>query len=413
MGETSILDMLDIQALESFLRKLSEYTHTATLIVKPDGTPVNAGLGFCALCQDVIRKDPKGKVLCEGCDQEGIKRALVEGKTTYYRCHAGLYDFATPIFSEGKVIGGILGGQVLAEPMADEAIRSLAEQYGLTYEACKAYIEQIPVVPEEKLCETARLYHELGTAVSDICAESENRLKQQYQLEKQSRSQYLAIQEGGRRVRSTMRTSMELLEQMKAATPEDEEAIKQLYGNCMAALNEMEEMMLGAELLENNSDWREKSYELENVFHILKLVVKKQGMDRGVLIECSKTERVKTMYGDMGRLSQLLTRMIGNAVTALKQETIYVKADCEQKGYASELVLQISNTGPQVNPAHARLFIEYMRGNGLEADSYSGEWATALPMIRMLLGQLQGSLELVELDGTSVFELRIPQLIIS
>ena len=56
------------------------------------------------------------------------KKQQETGKPFIGACHAGLVDFAAPIIVEGKLIGTVLGGQMLTDsPNEKEFIRIAKE----------------------------------------------------------------------------------------------------------------------------------------------------------------------------------------------------------------------------------------------------------------------------------------------
>jgi AraC-like DNA-binding protein len=79
---------------------------------------------FCA----TVRASETGRKLCSLSDENGCKLCREKGDSVTYRCHAGVYETATPVIFENTVIGYIIFGQYLKpnqEPCNDKNLLPL------------------------------------------------------------------------------------------------------------------------------------------------------------------------------------------------------------------------------------------------------------------------------------------------
>lgn len=102
-------------------------------------------------CFGYTRKSSKGAILCNECNIQIEQQAKKEGKPIITECHAGLKVFAVPVVLDGKYIGCVLGGGVLANLPNQSHFFALAKELGINE---KKYIDEmhnLNILPEEKI----------------------------------------------------------------------------------------------------------------------------------------------------------------------------------------------------------------------------------------------------------------------
>jgi AraC-like DNA-binding protein/ligand-binding sensor protein len=78
------------------------------------------------ICQ-VIRSTEEGLARCLSTDLAGCNRAINDKHGIHYACHAGLIDFAVPIYIDGQFVATITGGQILPERPTNKGFKKLWE----------------------------------------------------------------------------------------------------------------------------------------------------------------------------------------------------------------------------------------------------------------------------------------------
>ena len=134
-------DYLDIDELQNIQNLFSEATGVASLITKPDGTPITSPSGFCGLCKE-IRKTEKGFIHCKESDSI-IGKSNDKGPTIHKCYSGGLMDAGASIIIEGKHVGNWLIGQIIDEdhPLTD--LDSYADEIGLEKELYKKELSKV------------------------------------------------------------------------------------------------------------------------------------------------------------------------------------------------------------------------------------------------------------------------------
>lgn len=106
-----ISDYLDIGFLQMLQDNCSKAMGLAFVTVDYRGCPITHYSGFTPYCQ-LGRKHQGFFEMCKQCDAHGGLQAAITGEPYIYRCHAGLVDFALPLFYDGNYMGSLMGGQI-------------------------------------------------------------------------------------------------------------------------------------------------------------------------------------------------------------------------------------------------------------------------------------------------------------
>ncbi len=117
---------------------------------------------YCSL----IRESTEGRKACMDCDREACHAAAKKGNTYIYRCHAGLTEAVTPLFSGSLLIGFLLFGHVFPYSSHEEGweeIRRHCESLPVSgAELHEAILQAVPV-REEYVRSAAHILHAVAS----------------------------------------------------------------------------------------------------------------------------------------------------------------------------------------------------------------------------------------------------------
>jgi AraC-like DNA-binding protein/ligand-binding sensor protein len=98
---------------------------------------------------------------CARSDKPAKERCRATGKSQVYPCHVGLTDIAVPVVCEGRYLGTLFSGQVLAVPPSAEGFayvkESLGEQPHIDLARLEDAYYRVPVVTTAQLAEMVRM----------------------------------------------------------------------------------------------------------------------------------------------------------------------------------------------------------------------------------------------------------------
>lgn len=160
-----LLDKEDISRIQS---GLSDIVSFSVVTVNSDGTPISSLSNFSEFCR-LIRSSKKGMKGCIECDRNALHTSIKQGCSIIYNCHCGIKDCAVPIVVEGRVVGGVLGGQVLVResdrPLVDTA--ELSKRFGIEKRKLDDAVAELDVVTGEYLQKSLQFYGFLSEFIAE------------------------------------------------------------------------------------------------------------------------------------------------------------------------------------------------------------------------------------------------------
>ena len=122
------LDIVESRELEEFARIILDFTKIPIAVVSPEGITSAKQFfetsSFSPICQVIVSTED-GDNACRECDRIHLERVKKKQKGEAYLCHAGLLDFAVPVYVGYKHIATINTGQLLTKPPSREDFKIL------------------------------------------------------------------------------------------------------------------------------------------------------------------------------------------------------------------------------------------------------------------------------------------------
>ncbi len=184
-----IKDVIDIELLQKFQDDFAIGINCASVTVDKEGEPVTKPSSYTNFCNKFIHQSKEGDKRCAVSHNRMGAEALKNRKPYIGRCHAGLIDFAAPIMIENQLIGTVLGGQMLTEPLSDSECRKTASEIyvdadGLIKAANEVYIS--------KMRNIEAAANVLYTVVNSLAENGYNALKMEH-LSKQLSENFMQV----------------------------------------------------------------------------------------------------------------------------------------------------------------------------------------------------------------------------
>lgn len=151
LADIKLADIVDVEFLQRFQDDFAKSMGIASVTVDLDGKPVTTPSYYTRFCDEFTHSTKCGDDRCAESHLRGGQEAAKSGKPYVYECHAGLIDFAAPIILEGKLIGTILGGQVLTDLPDEDKYRKIAQEIGVDESGYIAAVKEIKKVPREQI----------------------------------------------------------------------------------------------------------------------------------------------------------------------------------------------------------------------------------------------------------------------
>jgi len=159
-------DLFNLEEIQRLQDLFADCNGVASIITRPDGTPITRPSKFTRFCNDIIRGTEKGCLNCYKSGQE-IGRYHPDGPVTQL-CHSGgLWDAGSGISVGGKHIANWIIGQVRNEEVDEQQMNQQAHEIGANAEAfIKAY-KEVPVMSVDQFKKVSDLLFEFTNNLSE------------------------------------------------------------------------------------------------------------------------------------------------------------------------------------------------------------------------------------------------------
>lgn len=164
--DIKLADVIDIKFLQRFQDDFAEGMGLASVTVDPDGNPLTNPSSYTRFCMGYTHSTECGDKRCAESHRKGGEEAVRTGKPVVYECHAGLIDFAAPIMLEGRLIGTILGGQVLTASPNEEKYRKIANEIGVDEAGYIEAVKEIPILTKKRIEAAANVLFDVANNLS-------------------------------------------------------------------------------------------------------------------------------------------------------------------------------------------------------------------------------------------------------
>lgn len=159
-------DLFTLEDMQRLQDLFAEAHNVASIITHPDGTPITNPSNFCHLCNNIIRKTPKGLDNCIKSDAT-IGRYNPEGPTIQPCLSGGLWDAGASITVGGKHIANWLIGQVRIAQMDEQQIIEYADEIGANKQDFIDALKKTPVMSDDQFEKVARMLFAFANELSE------------------------------------------------------------------------------------------------------------------------------------------------------------------------------------------------------------------------------------------------------
>lgn len=387
----------------------------AALITDENGDPLTEGSNFSDFCSNFCRKSPIGRVRCEKCDRDGALKVLETGKPVWYFCHANLVDFAAPIMLEGRMIGTMVGGQVLSEEPDYEKMRGIARELELDEEAFVEAAKRTQIVPKAAIERATNFIYEFSLVISEMAYKTYETIRLS-KLAVSQKSDFLANM--SHEIRTPMNAVLGMAEMAlrEEMTPQAKQYIRQIRSSGKHLLVIINDILDFSKIESGKLDILKAEYEpLSMVNDLINIVNTRIGskpleftldLDPGI---------PRKLYGDSVRIHQVLLNLLNNAVKFTERGEVHLALSYE---YIDDETIMlravVRDTGIGIKPEDmGKLFQSFQQVDSKRNRNIEGT-GLGLAISKQLLKLMNGSIRVEsKYNSGSAFYVELPQRVVS
>ena len=414
MQNVKLQDLLDTAVLQKIQDSLSSYIGIASLIADENGIPVTEGSGFTDFCMNLTRKSGLGCTRCNACDKQGALETLENGKPVVYHCHAGLVDFAAPIMLEDTYIGSIIGGQVLTDDLNEEEFRNTARELGIDPDIYVAAAKKVPHRELADVKRAAQLLMEVGSALSDMAYRNFLALQNSRKLERAAHSQTAFIMDMNENIQRNMTywiaAAKQAVENQDHTSMTD--TLKDIVVRGTELLSTLSDTVDFARMNDGETDLCETEYDPAALIANICDRVQKYLQAEDIPIRIQIDDTVPSyLLGDEGRIGQILTKVLSNAINFPNTSEITVSARCKASSYAELLIIEVYDNGDGMTEEALANANHYLVSNDFQLIRKMEAEGIGLSIIGLLIRQMSGSVKITSIKSVgTTYTIEIPQL---
>jgi len=165
IGGIQFSDLFDLNELQKIQDLFSDATGVASIITRPDGTPITRPSNFCRLCNNIIRQTEKGLHNCFKSDAV-IGRQSTSGPVIMPCLSGGLWDAGASITVGGQHVANWLIGQVRNQELDKEKILHYADEIGIERAVFMNALEEVPMMSLERFTKIAHMLYAFAAELS-------------------------------------------------------------------------------------------------------------------------------------------------------------------------------------------------------------------------------------------------------
>lgn len=146
LDQLEIADVIDINLLQRFQDNFAFGINCASVTVDKNGKPITKPSSYTKFCDNFVQSTKKGDDRCAISHGRMGEEAAKNGKPFIGKCHAGLIDFAAPIIVDGRLLGTVLGGQMLTDKPNRQSYIQIAKEIDVDSEKMADEVENVKIL---------------------------------------------------------------------------------------------------------------------------------------------------------------------------------------------------------------------------------------------------------------------------
>lgn len=415
-NELSLIDLIDADALNSIETAFCEMTEMSAGITTPHGARITANCHSTEFCR-LIKSSKTGRSRCIYCDKRGSSMATEKNSAVFYRCHAGLVDFAAPISINDKIMGCFIGGQILTSAPDETKALQHAQELDIEAGPYLAALRKVPIMNQTQLNDAAEFLYTLSNVISRIGHSRYKILQSNLELEAatQTKSDFLANMSHEIRTPMNAIIGMSEMAMREPLPPAASEYISQIKTSGQTLLTIINDILDFSKIESGTIDIKETEYNpISLVSKVVNAIVTRIGTKDIEFIVDLVPDLPSVLYGDQVRIIQIILNLTNNAVKFTQYGQILLKIGYEHLD-AQNIMLRVSvtDTGCGIRKEDiGKLFDAFERIDERRNKNIEGT-GLGLAITKQFLTLMHGDIQVESEFGVgSCFSFTLPQKII-
>ena len=177
VNEISLTELISAEMLQDMQDSIAGMLDVTSMITDENGNAITGWSAESSYCDMIMNDTVLGGKLCAQCIRAGLAKAHKKGSATINYCHAGVMECIAPIVLNGRILGGIVAVQILAEKLDESFLRSNAEELMINGDALCAVADKVKVRTRQDIERIGNFVYTMASIVTRIIEGKINTLK--------------------------------------------------------------------------------------------------------------------------------------------------------------------------------------------------------------------------------------------
>lgn len=415
--DVKLTDLIEVDVLQRVQDVFSAMARMAAHTTDEFGVPITKSSNYSELCTEFCRKSPEGRKRCEHCDRMGAVTAMEQKESVFYYCHANLVDFAAPILLNGRMIGSLIGGQVLPNKPNLEKMRKVAREIDVDEDAFVAAAEKIQVIPMAAIERSTKFIYGYAEVLSEMAYTTyvARKMSREALRAASAKADFLATMSHEIRTPLNAIIGMSQIAIREEMSDVARKSIDQIMNSGKMLLTIINDILDYSKIESGKMTFVESEYDmLVLVRDVVEIIANRIGDKNVELIIDVDPSIPQWLCGDSMRIKQILVNLANNAVKFTNEG--FVALRISYKWTASDKIIlncSVQDTGIGIKKeAFNKLFDSFEQVDSKRNREIEGT-GLGLAIVKNLVGLMKGSVKVESEYGKgSIFSVSIPQKVV-
>jgi len=412
-----ITDVLSEDILMKIQNAFARTTGMSAMVVDDQGKMLTRSGNMSDFCTKYMWDEQCGSDRCKVCYRYGMEKAVENGESANYACHAGLQEFVAPIKLDGKLLGGFVGGQVLTAFPKEADFQALANELAVEFEPYWDAVNDVRVISRERYDSAWKFLSTIADILSDIAYGKYMAEKTSKEIERVANMKSDFLANMSHEIRTPMNAVIGMAEMAlrEDLPPAARDYVRQIKSSGKALLNIINDILDISKIESGKMSITPVDYEPLSMFTDVSNILMTRLVDKNVdlLLQVDPTLPGK-LYGDNLRVRQVLINLANNAVKFTKHG--YVQISVSYKKLDEETIsmhVAVKDTGIGIKKEDMnKLFASFQQLDSKRNRNIEGT-GLGLAISKQLVGLMEGEIHVEsEYEKGSVFSFEIPQKVV-
>ena len=418
MDELSLGEIISVEMLQDMQNSIVKMLDITMFVTDENGNVLTRWSTDSFYCDTIMNGTVLGGKFCAQCIRSGIAKAYERERVSVSYCHAGVMECIAPIVLNDRIVGGVVGVQILTEKLDEEFVRTNAEELMLNGDNLCEAADKIKIRSQNELENIIDLVHTMAAIIAKIAKDKINTLRVSEEMLSAGTAKADFLANMSHEIRTPMNAIIGMAE-MALREELNEEArsyVNQIKASGRALLSLINDILDYSKIESGKMELNEVEYEPLSLIYDVSNIILTRLTDKDVELLLDYEPNIPCrLYGDDLRIRQVLINLANNASKFTQKGHVLLKVQFTQKNQDDIwLKVAVIDTGIGIKEGDMKkLFTSFQQIDSKRNRNVEGT-GLGLAICKQLVTLMGGTISVESTYGEgSTFSFEIPQKVMN